>query len=169
VTDVGKATSFGAGLDAGVLWMPTDAITVGAQLRDFTTTYLAWSNGTREVISPTLDTGGAFNFSPAPKHSLTWALDLAWGFEDRGFDSQISAGVVTLDVRTGLEYWYHDLVALRTGFNGKDLAFGAGLRYKQVGVDYAASLHRFFAADANDFPGDQDLDATHIVSLGVNW
>lgn len=169
VTAVGKATSFGAGLDAGVLWMPTDAITVSAVVKDLTTTYLAWSNGTRELIAPTLATGSAFQFTPAERHSITAALDVGWGFEGRELDSQIKLGAVTADLRLGVEYWYRNLVALRTGLDGKDLAFGAGLRYKQVGVDYAASLHRFFASDDDAFPDDRDLDATHLVSLGVSW
>ena len=169
VTDVGKATSFGAGLDAGVLWMPTDAVTVGVVLKDLTTTYLAWSNGTRETIAPTLTTGASFNFYPAPRHALTLASDLAWGFENRQLDSQLKMGSVTADVRLGVEYWYRNLVALRTGVDGKDLAFGTGLRYKQFGIDYAASLHRFFASDDADFPDDQDLDTTHLVSLAVSW
>jgi hypothetical protein len=169
VTSVDHATSFGAGLDAGVLYMPTDAITLGATLRDLTTTYLAWSNGTHELIVPTLDTGAAFTFFPAERHALTAALDLAWGFERRKLDSQIKLGGQTWDVRTGLEYWYRNTFALRTGVNGKDLDFGAGVRYKQIGVDYAAALHRFFAADAPDFPGDRDLEATHLVSIGWSW
>ena len=169
VTSVGKATSFGAGLDAGVLWMPTDAVTVGATLRDVTTTYLAWSNGTRELIAPTLTTGTAFNFTPAERHAITAAIDLAWGFEGRQLDSQLKMGAVTTDFRLGGEYWYRNMVALRTGLDGKDLAFGVGLRYKQMGVDYATSLHRFFASDDEAFPDDQDLGATHLVSLGVNW
>ena len=169
VTSVGHATSFGAGLDAGVLWMPTDAITVGATLRDLTTTYLAWNDGTHELVVPTLDTGAAFNFFPADHHSLTWALDLAWGFERRTLDAQISIGGQTWDVRTGLEYWYRNTLALRTGANGKDLDFGAGVRYKQLGVDYAAALHRFFGSDSPNFPGDTDLGTTHLVSIGWSW
>ena len=138
---------------------------------DFGTSHtcISASNGTRETISPSLDTGVGFNFFPAPRHALTWAVDVGWLFEDRQFDSQLKMGAVTADLRTGLEYWYHDMLALRTGLNAKDFTFGAGLRYKQVGVDYAAQLHRFFASDDPDFPDDQDLDATHIVSLGVNW
>src|SRR6185436_1397822 len=130
---------------------------------------LAWSNGTRELIAPTITTGAAFNFSPAERHAITAAIDLAWGFEDRQLDSQIKLGAVTTDVRLGVEYWYRSLVAVRTGVDGKDLAFGTGLRYKQVAVDYAASLHRFFAGDDSSFPDDEDLGATHLVSLGVNW
>jgi hypothetical protein len=162
-------TSFGAGLDVGMMYMPSDAVTLGAVMHDLTTTYLAWSNGTRELIAPTLDTGAAFTFHPADRHALTWATDLAWGFERRSYDSEISVGAATLDVRTGLEYWYRSLLALRTGVNAKDLTFGAGLRYKQIGVDYAAQLHRFFAGNDKQFPDDTNLDLTHLVSASFSW
>lgn len=162
-------TSFGAGLDAGFLYMPSDAVTIGVAAHDITTTYLAWSNGTRELIDPTLDTGIAFTFHPAARHALTWATDLGWGFDRRSYDAQVHLGGQTWDVRTGLEYWYRNLLALRTGADGKDLAFGAGLRYKQIGVDYAAQLHRFFAADDKQFPDDTNLDVTHLVSASFSW
>jgi hypothetical protein len=162
-------TSFGAGVDVGAVYMPTDAVTIGAVARDLTTTYLSWSNGTRELVVPTLDVGAAFHFFPAERHSLTWAVDLGWGFEDRELDSELKAGNVTADLRTGLEYWYRNTFALRSGVNGKDLAFGAGVRYKHVGVDYAAALHRFFASDVNGYPSDQDLDPTHLVSASFSW
>jgi len=162
-------TSFGAGLDAGLLYMPTDAVTLSAVARDFTTTYLAWSNGSRETVSPTLDTGMALNFYPADRHALTWALDLGWEFENRRLDAEVKMGKATADVRTGIEYWYNNTFALRTGANGKDLAFGAGVRYKQIGVDYAANLHRFLASDDKSFPNDQNLDTTHLVSASYSW
>jgi hypothetical protein len=162
-------TSFGAGVDAGVVFMPTDAITLGAVAHDLTTTYLSWSNGTRELVVPTLDLGSAFHFFPAERHSLTWAVDLSWGFDDRQLDSEIKLGSITADLRTGLEYWYRNTLALRSGVNGKDLAFGAGVRYKHVGVDYAASLNRFFASNTDGFPSDQDLDPTHLVSASFSW
>ena len=162
-------TSFGAGLDAGVLYMPMDAATIGIMVHDLTTTWLSWSNGTRELIQPTIDTGVAFNFYPADKHALTWAVDLGWGFEGRKRDSHLKLGQVTTEVRTGLEYWYKNTFALRTGANVKDLTFGAGVRYKHLGVDYAAALHRFFAGDESDFPNDQNLDTTHLVSASFSW
>jgi hypothetical protein len=161
-------TSFGAGLDAGVLYMPMDAATIGVTVHDLTTTWLSWSNGSRELVSPTIDTGVAFNFFPADHHALTWAVDLGWGFEGRP-DSEIKLGRLTTDFRTGLEYWYKNTFALRTGANAKDLTFGAGVRYKHLGADYAASLHRFFGSDENDFPNDQDLDTTHLVSASFSW
>ena len=59
-------------------------------------------------------------------------------FEDVGVLRQITIG-------TGLEYWYNDLFAFRTGFfyedpyngNRKFLTFGAGIRYNLIGVDFS--------------------------------
>jgi hypothetical protein len=96
-------------------------------------------------------------------------VDLAWGFERRRYDSQFKLGGQTWNLHEGLEYWYRNTFALRTGVAGKDLAFGAGIRYKHFGADYAAQLNRFFAQDAPDFPGDQELDTTHLVSLSLSW
>ncbi len=52
-------------------------------------------------------------------------------------------GLKTLTLGTGLEYWYNDLLALRTGYfyedpangNRQFLTFGTGIRYSLVGVD----------------------------------
>ena len=162
-------TSFGAGLDAGVLWMPTDAITASAVSHDLTTTMLSWTNGTREFVIPTLDTGVAFAFKPANRQALTWATDLAWGFQRRTLDSELAVGGQTWDVRTGLEYWFHDTFALRSGANSKDLTLGAGLRYHHLSVDYAASLNRFLAGNDSPSSDGAKLDATHILSAGWSW
>jgi len=164
-----KVTSFGAGLDGALLYMPMDAATIGITVHDLTTTYLSWGNGTRELVRPTLDMGVAFNFFPAERHALTWSTDIAWGFEGRQFDSQLKLGEVTAEFRTGLEYWYKSTFALRAGANAKDLTFGAGIRYKHIGVDYAAQLNRFFAGDEPDFPNDTNLDTTHMVSGSLSW
>jgi hypothetical protein len=162
-------TSFGAGLDAGLLFMPNDAITFAAVMHDLTTTYLTWSNGTRELVAPNLTTGSAINFSPAPGHALTWGTDLAWDFEGRKLDSELKLGFLNADLRTGFEYWYRNTLALRTGLNGKDLDFGAGVRYRHFGADYAAALHRFFAADDPAFPDDHNLETTHLLSATFSW
>ena len=162
-------TSFGAGLDAGLEYMPGDAVTIGVVAHDLTTTYLSWSNGTREIVSPTIDTGVAFNFYPAERHALTWATDLGWQFDNRQTASNIVLGTVTADLRTGLEYWYRSTLALRAGVNSKDLAFGAGLRYKHIGVDYAAQLNRFFGSDSKAFPNDQNLESSQLVSASYSW
>ncbi len=163
------ATSFGAGLDAGLTYMPGDAVTLAAVVHDMTTTFISWNNGVRESVTPTITTAAGFNFYPAERHAITWAVDLGWNFENRQYDAQLKMGKVTADLRTGLEYWYRNTVALRSGIGGKDLDFGLGVRYRHFGADYAASLNRFFAADDPSFPDDSNLDATHLVSLSYSW
>ena len=162
-------TSFGARLDAALLYMPTDAVTMSAVMHDLTTTYLTWSNGTRELVAPNLTTGAAFNFYPAQGHALTWGTDLAWDFEGRKLDSELKLGFLNADLRVGLEYWYRNTLALRSGLNGKDLNFGTGVRYKHFGADYAASLNRFFAKDDPAFPDDHNLETTHLLSASFSW
>ena len=162
-------TSFGAGVDLGALWMPNDAITASAVAHDLTTTMLSWTNGTREFVIPTLDTGVAFAFKPATGQALTWASDLVWGFQRRKLDSELAAGGQTWDLRTGLEYWFHDTLALRSGANGKDLTLGAGVRYHHIVVDYAASLNRFLASNDASTSDGARLDTTHILSAGWSW
>ncbi len=162
-------TAFGAGVDLGALWMPTDAITASAVAHDLTTTMLSWTNGTREFVMPTVDTGVAFAFKPAERQALTWANDLAWGFQRRKLDSELSLGGQTWDLRSGLEYWFHDTFALRTGANAKDLDLGAGVRYHHLSVDYAASLNRFFAGNDSPSSDGARLDTTHILSAGWSW
>lgn len=163
------ATSFGAGLDAGFTYMPGDAVTLAAVVHDLTTTFISWNNGVRESVTPSITTAAGFNFYPAERHALTWAIDLDWNFEGRGYDAQLQMGEINAELRTGFEYWYRNTVALRSGLGGKDLDFGLGVRYRHFGVDYAAALNRFFAEDDPDFPDDTGLDATHLVSLSYSW
>src|SRR5262249_60867120 len=100
------ATSFGAGIDVGMLYTHNDVLTFGAVVHDLTTTYLAWSNGTREYIVPTIDTGSSWNFYPAPHHSGTVALDIGWGFEAHRTDSSFHLGPVPLSAPPGTEDRY---------------------------------------------------------------
>ncbi len=59
-------------------------------------------------------------------------------FEDVSVLRQITVG-------SGIEYWYNDLFAFRSGFfyedpfngNRKFLTFGAGIRYNLIGVDFS--------------------------------
>jgi len=84
------------------------------------------------------------------------ALFSSWGTargEQRRGEEAESLGVIEqFTFGTGLEYWYSDLFALRTGYYYEDpdnggrefLNFGAGLRYNIVGVDisYIYTLER---------------------------
>ncbi len=66
----------------------------------------------------------------------------ARGAVDQGNVETLSV-IEQFTVGTGLEYWYNDLFALRTGYFYEDpdnggrefLTFGAGLRYNIIGID----------------------------------
>ena len=51
--DIAEFGATGIGFDIGAYWMPIENLSVGGNLQDATTTLVAWSTGTNELISPT--------------------------------------------------------------------------------------------------------------------
>lgn len=153
--ELGEHSATGIGIDVGLWYMPLDNVILGANLQDVTTTFLAWDTGTNELISPTMKVGSAYlieafggRFAPA--------IDFDIRFENRRSASTAHLGPVSLDLHTGLEYQFKDLVALRLGYSDvKQLTMGAGLRLPKLNIDYS------FAK----FDGQQQLGNTHRISL----
>ena len=143
--------SNGFGLDLGLLYVGK-SFSMGATLRDATTTRILWNTGTGEFIAPSLRLGAAKTRGFRDRrHLLTAALDVQVGFSDERLSSQAHLGGVTFEFHPGLEYWYDRRLALRAGFEAQNFTAGAGLRYHRLGLDYAFLDHR-------------DLDASHRVS-----
>jgi hypothetical protein len=153
--ELGENSATGIGIDVGVWYTPMEKLVLGANLQDVTTTFLAWDTGTNELISPTMKVGSAYlldafggRFAPA--------LDVDIRFENRRSASTAHIGPVSLDLHTGLEYQFEDLVALRVGYSDVgQLTMGAGLRLPKLSIDYS------FAK----FDGQQQLGNTHRISL----
>lgn len=163
-----ETNGYGLGIDLGYTHRIHDII-VGAQLRDAIVSVLTWDTGRQEVIYPTLRVGAAYEFRVDRLHTTFIPLaELQLRGESLG-DSDMLA------VHAGLEAIVRDLVALRIGYDGSRhssydgddrpdldytvgdyLTYGAGLRIGAVAVDYA-------------FLGNEDLGATHRISIGVNW
>ena len=144
--------SNGFGIDAGVLYVGKNGLSMGATLRDATTTRILWNTGTSEFIAPSLRLGAAKTRAfHDRRHVLTGALDVQVGFSDERLSSQAHLGGVTFEFPPGLEYWFDRRLALRAGFEAQNFTAGAGIRYHRLGLDYAFLDHR-------------DLDASHRVS-----
>jgi hypothetical protein len=144
--------SNGFGIDLGLLYVGRSGLSMGATLRDATTTRILWNTGTGEFIAPSLRLGAAKTRAFRDRrHVLTGALDVQVGFSDERLSSQAHLGAVTFEFHPGLEYWYDRRLALRAGFEAQNFTAGAGLRYRKFGLDYAYLDHR-------------DLDASHRVS-----
>lgn len=163
-------TSFGMGLDLGVIYRPAEAWSFGARLADATTTRISWDTGHREILDPSLTLGGTWSRDlPALRGRLNAALALANTFDGRAYASQHASGSWGGDLQGGLEYWIGNAtafgpggsrrgsaVAARVGSDAGALTAGAGIRYRSWGVDYAYLSH-------------EELDATHRVSASVGF
>jgi hypothetical protein len=153
--ELGDNGATGLGFDIAASYMPLDALMLGVNFQDVTTTFLAWDTGTNELISPTLKLGTAY-FLDALGGRFVPAVDVDVRFENRRYASMAHLGPVSLDVHTGVEYQIQDFAALRLGYSDvKQLTIGAGLRLPKLNIDYS------FAK----FDGIDQLGNTHRISL----
>jgi hypothetical protein len=154
---ISDTSATGIGFDIGVLYSPIENLYFAANAQDITTTLIAWSTGTNELISPTLKIGAAYTIDfLRGKISPTTDVDIR--FENRRFASVANLGPVSFDPHVGLEYDYKNTVAVRVGYSDvKQLTLGAGLHLRKIDLDY--SYARFSA--------DNDLGDTHRISLRV--
>jgi hypothetical protein len=169
---VGQYSSFGVGVDIGALrrdwWRGLD---VGIKLQDITSTYLSWSTGRNETISPVVTPGASYDWHfPELGVELTAASALEVHFSGRGntvdqFGYQAWGGPfedVSSNLFLGVETTLRDRAHLRFGshggFDATDLTFGMGLELNRFRVDYA------YAGDVLEIDS-----STHRVSLGVDF
>jgi len=161
---IGQYSSLGIGADIGLmrpkLWKNLD---FGVKFQDITTTYLSWSTGHTEIITPAIVPGLAWN-QPMPQ----WNMDLIVAgsmetrFDNRRTADQYNSGSVSANVHAGMELAFSKKVFLRGGFNSgwdsEHLTAGAGFRLSPLTVDYA-------------YGGDvMDIDkVTHRISVTVTF
>ncbi len=157
---VGDFSSLGIGADVGLLrpsiWRHLD---FGVKFQDLTSTYLSWSTGRNERISPAVVPGLAWR-QPLPQWDMDLILagSLETRFENRGEADQYSSGSLSANAHVGLEVGFSHKVYLRTGFDSGwgsgDLTAGAGFRLDPLTVDYA------YAGDTLDID-----EVTHRISV----
>ncbi len=153
--ELGEASATGIGFDIGIWYTPMDNLVLGANLQDVTTTFLAWSTGRNELISPTMKVGSAY-FIEALGGRFAPAVDFDIRFENRKYAALAHLGPMSFDLHTGLEFQFKDLVALRMGYSDvKQLTMGAGVHFPKLNIDYS------FAK----FDGTGQLGNTHRISM----
>jgi hypothetical protein len=153
--ELGDNSATGIGFDLGVWYAPFDDIVLGANLQDATTTFMAWNTGTNELISPTMKIGSAF-FIEAFDGRFAPALDVDMRFENRRSASSAHLGPVSLDLHSGLEFQFRNLIAVRVGYSDvKQVTVGAGVALPKLSIDY--TFAKFTPVDG--------LGDTHRISL----
>lgn len=153
--NIAEDGAWGLGFDLGASYSPFSNFYLGANLMDLTTTYLSWSTGKKEVISPTAKIGSAYQVEFL-SGMLTPALDFDVRFENRKSSANAYLGPVSFDMHAGLEYSYKNLFSVRTGYNELgNLTLGAGVKFPKINIDYSFSK----------FDGLEELGNSHILSL----
>ncbi|MBV6480098.1 MAG: hypothetical protein HGGPFJEG_02932 [Ignavibacteria bacterium] len=153
--NIAEDGAWGLGFDLGATYNPFGSFFLGANLMDLTTTYLSWSTGKKEVISPTAKIGTAYQVDFL-NGKLTPALDFDVRFENRQSSANANLGPVSFDMHAGLEFSYKNLFSVRTGYNELgNLTLGAGVRFPKIDIDYSFSK----------FDGLEELGNSHILSL----
>lgn len=153
--ELGDNSATGIGFDVGVWYTPMDNLVLGANIQDVTTTLMAWNTGTNELIAPNVKVGSAY-FIEAWGGRFAPAVDFDIRFENRRYASTVNLGPVSLDLHTGMEYQFKNLVAFRVGYSDvKQMTFGAGVQLPKLNVDY--TFAKFAAKD--------QLGNTHRISL----
>ena len=154
---IAEYSAFGIGFDIGAYYSPMENLMLGANVQDVTTTFVAWSTGRNELITPTAKVGAAYQLEFLGGKILP-AVDLDIRFENRRFASQFNIGPVSFDPHLGMEYSYKNLFAVRAGYNDvKQFTFGAGVKLPKLNIDY--SFARF------NMSADDRLPDTHRISL----
>jgi hypothetical protein len=145
----------GVGFDIGLLYSPATDWFVGLNAQDITTTFLAWSTGRDELVSPTMKLGTAYYIDLlGGRFAPTCDVDVR--FENRQFASVANIGPISIDPHAGLEFEYKQLIAIRVGYSDvKQLTLGAGLHFRKLDIDYS------FAR----FGQENNLGDTHRISL----
>jgi hypothetical protein len=146
-------SAFGMGIDLGVLYNPYEFLSLGANLKDAVSTLLAYDNGTRETISPSLRTG--FGLSKEYKNfNFLFTTEAELNFEGRKYAAQYWQGDISADMHYGWEVVYLKRVSARLGFDMGNFSAGGGVSFKKFDVDLAFLSHK-------------ELDNSYRVSLKV--
>lgn len=153
--NIAEEGAWGLGFDVGASYSPFTGFYLGANLMDLTTTYLSWSTGKKEVITPTAKIGTAYQIDFL-KGKLTPVVDFDVRFENRRQSANANLGPVSFDMHAGVEYTFKDLISLRTGYSDLgNLTLGAGVKLPKINIDYSFSK----------FDGLEDLGNSHLISL----
>jgi len=161
--EIGSFSSVGIGCDLAALrpniWR---SLTFGVKLQDITTTYLSWSTGVNEIITPAVVPAISWN-QPLPSFNgnLIVASSLETRFDNRGDVDQFSAGSTSANLHLGAELGLRDRVYLRAGF---DSGFEAANR--TAGVGFKLRLFQVDYAYGDDILGIDEL--THRISVTVS-
>ena len=150
---IGEFSSTGIGIDLGLLASTWKNGKIGIQIRDVTTSWQVWNNGTIERFKPTVTIGLAHNHTfKGTKLSVNGAID---AIIDPYIDHSLANNLYVF----GINVKYDNRIAVRLGRNKvNSTTIGIGLSWKEISLDYAF---------LNE-PLSSGLGSTHLVSISIS-
>ncbi|APF19533.1 hypothetical protein Calab_0013 [Caldithrix abyssi DSM 13497] len=137
--DFNIENALGLGFDLGLQYALTNRLTIGAILRDATTTMIAWSTNEKEFIAPSLRLGLSYLLDwQSLGLILQPAADFQLLLENRDYAAQFNVGPLSVDSFWGLEVNYKKLISMRLGLDDlQRFNTGVGLNIPKISFDYA--------------------------------
>ncbi|MDP7527280.1 MAG: hypothetical protein QF852_06620, partial [Candidatus Marinimicrobia bacterium] len=157
---IGEHSGSGIGLDFGVLAVPWKNGRLGLTIRDITTSWQVWENGTIERFKPTVIAGLSqkYRFENMPL-TVSGMVNIYLDGNGKSLDDDIHLGDNGANYLLGFNGVYDNKIALRLGRNAiGSTTGGIGLSWDNLSLDYAF---------LNE-PSGSGLGASHMVSLAVN-
>jgi len=158
---VGDFSAFGLGFDIGFMYNPDNALRLGMNITDVTSTLVVWNTdaGTKELALPTVKLGAALDLE-FPIGRILPALAVDTRFEGREYAADASVGEISFNFRMGFEYTYHDRIALRAGVDDiGQPTVGTGFFWQRFNFDYSFG----------SFNNIEQLGNSHRITLQYRW
>ena len=146
-----SSSAFGIGLDAGVLYKFNKKLHLGASISDFTTTYLFWNDGEKELIAPEIRTGLSYLWSiDGVPFTLQPMLGFNFTFDGEKNSSIIGSSALNAKVTFGMEVIFKHLLAMRFGMDeNENFHIGAGINMSIAKLNYGFSMGNTFVQLGN--------------------
>jgi len=131
-----RNTGIGIGFDFAVKYRLSN-FSIGAILKDATSTLISWNTGRNELITPSITTG------ISTRLKILWgeftpAIDLILRFEGREKTAFLGTKIISADFNLGGEYVFKDIIAIRSGFTeNKEFTLGTGIKLNRLDIDYS--------------------------------
>ena len=155
-----KYSGTGIGLDIGFITSPWENGRFGLTIRDVTTSWQVWDNGTVERFKPTIITGLAQTIIfPKSNVKLTAMSNMLLDAGGKMIDDDFRLGNYGGKLIFGVNVIYNNQLALRLGRNSiGSFTTGLGISWENLSLDYAF---------LNE-PSGSGLGSTHLISVSVS-
>ncbi|MDN5353302.1 MAG: hypothetical protein PWQ09_58 [Candidatus Cloacimonadota bacterium] len=147
---------FGFGADISTFLSINKKLMVAANLRDFFSTQILWSNGSHEFVNPNLQLEAQYSLLLPlinKNGKLYFGTDIY--AENRDFAATTDISIFSLDYHAGLEMNILQNFDLLLGYDVDNLTAGMSFGYKKWQFNYA-------------FEQNTELENSHRISVGFN-